>query len=236
MTSVAVQAQGSEVMEPVAPFWHTGILVAGAAVLAVLGALVQHHAGLERRSGGSPIPLYLSLLAAEWGLFRFVRKGSLRSGTKLDDLIGRNWAKPRELLLDGLLGLSLLVFWELLESAWRHWAGIDNSVSVQGMLPREPLGRVLWVAVSVSAGFCEEVAFRGYCQRQFAALTRSRWIGLLLQALLFGVCHAYEGLQACLKIALYGILFGLLALWRRSLRPGMICHALSDIAAGLFGF
>jgi hypothetical protein len=36
-----------------------------------------------------------------------------------------------------------------------------------------------------------------------------------------------------LVIAVYGCLFGLLALWRRSLRPGMMTHALQDGLAGL---
>jgi hypothetical protein len=33
-------------------------------------------------------------------------------------------------------------------------------------------------------------------------------------------------------IALYGACFGVLAHWRRSLRPGIIGHALQDTAAG----
>jgi hypothetical protein len=31
------------------------------------------------------------------------------------------------------------------------------------------------------------------------------------------------------RIMLFGVLFGLLAVWRKSLRPGMIAHAWSDI-------
>jgi membrane protease YdiL (CAAX protease family) len=36
------------------------------------------------------------------------------------------------------------------------------------------------------------------------------------------------------KIALFGLVFGLFAIWRRSLRPGMIAHALTDIVGGIF--
>ena len=95
----------------------------------------------------------------------------------------------------------------------------------------------LWIALSISAGFCEELVFRGYLQRQFAALTGSNVIGLLLQAALFGVSHGYQGVAATVTIALFGVVYGSLALWRRSLRPGMIAHAWSDIWAGwLAGF
>lgn len=205
MTTFALQRLDSVDVKPVAPFWHTGILVAVIAGLAVGGATFQHPGGLDSGSHGSLVPLYLSLLAAEWGLLRFVRKGSLRSGTTLSDLIGRDWLTPRGVLLDCLLGASLWGLWELLEFGVAHWLGVHRAVSTRGMLPRDRLEMALWVAVSISAGFCEEVAFRGYCQRQFAALTHSRWIGLL-------------------------------AFWRNSLRPGMICHAWSDIGVGLFGF
>jgi membrane protease YdiL (CAAX protease family) len=79
------------------------------------------------------------------------------------------------------------------------------------------------------------VAFRGYFQRQFAVFTRSKWIALFLQSALFGISHGYQGLEACLKIAIFGVLYGMLALWRRSLRPGMIAHTGSDILSGIFG-
>ena len=36
-------------------------------------------------------------------------------------------------------------------------------------------------------------------------------------------------------IAVYGCLFGLLAEWRRSLRPGMMAHFLQDSVLGLVG-
>ena len=94
---------------------------------------------------------------------------------------------------------------------------------------------MLWIAVSVSAGICEELAFRGYFQRQFAALARSRSIALFAQGALFGISHGYQGIEACVRIALFGLLFGVLALWRSSLRPGMVAHAWGDIASGIFG-
>ena len=68
---------------------------------------------------------------------------------------------------------------------------------------------------------------RGYFQRQFEVFTRSKWIALFLQAALFGISHGYQGLGTYVKID--DLRHGLLALWRASLRPGMIAHAGSDI-------
>jgi uncharacterized protein len=38
-----------------------------------------------------------------------------------------------------------------------------------------------------------------------------------------------------LLIAVYGTTFGLLAIWRRSLRPGMLAHFLQDAIGGILG-
>jgi membrane protease YdiL (CAAX protease family) len=83
------------------------------------------------------------------------------------------------------------------------------------------------------AGLCEELVFRGYLQRQLAVLTRSTVAGLVLQAMVFGVSHGYQGVKAVINITILGLLFGLVAQWRRSIVPGAIAHALTDIVGGL---
>ena len=56
---------------------------------------------------------------------------------------------------------------------------------------------------------------------------------MLLQAIVFAIGHAYEGLNAVAVVGLYALLFGLVAWWRSSLRPGIIAHAWSDIFVNL---
>jgi membrane protease YdiL (CAAX protease family) len=58
-------------------------------------------------------------------------------------------------------------------------------------------------------------------------------MGIALQGILFGVAHAYQGPTQILVIAVYGCMFGSLAYWRKSLRPGMIAHFLQD-SVGVF--
>jgi uncharacterized protein len=216
----------------VAPGWHTALLVGLFLALALSGALFQTQ---THQQPASHVSLYLSLIVMEWGLFLYVWKGGLRrSGTKLRELIGGKWRSPADVAVDVGLAAALWIAWTMLEK------GIDRLVpshaaSIQTLLPRRGIEILLWIAVSISAGICEELVFRGYFQKQFAAFTGSRWIALFLQAALFGISHGYQGLEACLKIAVYGAMFGLLALWRGSLRPGMIAHTGTDILSGIFG-
>lgn len=223
--------------QPVASWRHTAQLVVLFLALAAIGLVVQRQAV---RSGApqlhpNVVPLYLSLLAAEWGLFLYVWRGTRRTGTTLRELVGGRWASPRDLLVDSGLALGAWAVFKILSAAWWHWLKPHPAASIDPLLPRRPIEVLLWIVLSVSAGICEELAFRGYFQRQFAAKTGSPWLAVGLQALLFGIAHSYQGLEATCWIAVYGALFGLLALFRKSLRPGMIAHALTDLLSGLFG-
>jgi membrane protease YdiL (CAAX protease family) len=239
MATIAVApAIKSSSPELVAPRWHTVLFVALFLALTLGGAFFQREARSQpgkMLQHPNVVPLYLSLIAMEWGLFFYVWKGGLRrSGTKLSDLIGGRWRSLRDVTIDATLALGLWTVWMSVEKGWEHWLGPEHAASIQTFLPRRGTEILLWVGVSVSAGICEEVVFRGYFQRQFEVFTRSKWIALFLQAALFGISHGYQGVEACVKIAIFGALYGLLALWRGSLRSGIIAHAGSDILSGIF--
>jgi membrane protease YdiL (CAAX protease family) len=223
----------------VAPRWHTILLVGLFLGLTLSGALFQREAHSQPGKllqHAHIVPLYLSLIAMEWGLFLYVWRGGLRrSGTKLRELIGGRWRSPKDVAVDVGLALGLWTVWMVVQKGWDRWLEPSRAASIQTFLPRQWYEILLWVGVSVSAGICEEVVFRGYFQRQFEVFMRGKWLALFLQAMLFGVAHGYQGLEACVKIAIFGALYGLLALWRGSLRPGMIAHGGGDILSGIFG-
>jgi membrane protease YdiL (CAAX protease family) len=168
---------------------------------------------------GSHLPLYLILLGFEGALVLGTRALAARRGESVKKLIGRPFAPADLLIAAGM---------------WVGWMGMVWSLNrilpsvtarvVGSMLPTGITESVLWVALSMSAGFAEEIAFRGYLQRR---------IGIIGQAIVFGVVHGYQGIYSVVRIAMYGLLFGLVAHWRKSLVPGMIAHAWTDIAAGL---
>lgn len=238
-TLAVVPRNTSSRPKPVASRLHTGLLVVLFLALTLGGALFQREAHSPSRTQLQHphlVPLYLSLIAMEWALFYYVWRGGLRrSGTNLRELIGGRWRSLKDVALDASLALGLWTVWMIVEKGWDHWFGPGHAASIQTFLPQRASEILLWVGVSISAGICEEVVFRGYFQRQFQAFTGSKWIALFLQAGLFGISHGYQGFEACVKIAMFGALYGLVALWRGSLRPGMIAHGGSDILSGIFG-
>jgi membrane protease YdiL (CAAX protease family) len=219
-----------------APLRPMLVLIGVFLAMALFGLLGQRQA-----AGAVTLPLpasrtavYLGLIAMEWGLVWYVWKAGLAgSGKSLRDLIGGRWSGWRDVAVDAAIGLGTWGAWGLAGSLWSRWSGPDPAASIQSLLPQRPHEVALWIALSISAGFAEELVFRGYLQRQFLALTGSVPLAVLLQAALFGISHGYQGVRKCLRICVYALLFGCLAAWRRSLRPGMLAHAWTDVASGL---
>ena len=212
----------------IAPAWHTIVLITIFIGLSVVGGFFQ-HAAKQRPPETVPhtnaVPGYVSLVISEWLLVLYVRMGVQKRGVRLRDLVGGRWATPKDVLKDIALAAALWALWTFLQNP--HVLGETNAA--QGLLPKGNLESFVWIPLALSAGFCEELVFRGYLQRQFQAVTGSVGLAVLFQAIVFGVGHLYEGVAPVALIALYGVLFGLLAAWRKSLRPGMIAHAWSDI-------
>jgi membrane protease YdiL (CAAX protease family) len=213
----------------IAPIWHTIVFIAIFVALSVAGGFFQRAARQHPQPAApsnSAVPGYVSVLISEWLLVLYVRRGVHKRGVRLRDLVGGRWATPADVITDFALGAAL----------WALWIGLQNphllgggTNAAQGLLPQGILESLVWIPLALSAGFCEELAFRGYLQKQFRAITGSAALAVLLQAFIFGVGHFYEGIGAAARITLFGVLFGLLAVWRSSLRPGMIAHAWSDI-------
>jgi len=212
----------------IAPAWHTIVLITIFIGLSVVGGFFQ-HAAKQRPPETVPhtnaVPGYVSLVISEWLLVLYVRMGVQKRGVRLRDLVGGRWATPKDVLKDIALAAALWALWTFLQNP--HVLGETNAA--QGLLPKGNLESFVWIPLALSAGFCEELVFRGYLQRQFQAVTGSVGLAVLFQAIVFGVGHLYEGVAPVALIALYGVLFGLLSAWRKSLRPGMIAHAWSDI-------
>ncbi|HEY0411509.1 MAG TPA: CPBP family intramembrane glutamic endopeptidase [Allosphingosinicella sp.] len=211
---------------------HTAILVGILLVVACAGFLALQRAGPAQAGGGS-VGLYLGLLAAEWGLFYYVRLGVRGRGGSVRDLVSARPLKAKALAIDAFLALALLAALIGADFLLSKLLGTGNGALVRTLLVRRASLIPVWILLAVSAGFVEEVTFRGYLQRQFGAWLGSPWLGIILQAMLFGVTHGYQGGVLIFKITMLGLLFGAAAQLRRSLLPGIAAHAGLDIIGGI---
>jgi uncharacterized protein len=219
-----------------APLWHTAGLVAILLLTFAFGAWLQRRGGPVR--GIAPqhrgvLGIYLTALLLDWALFSYVWAFTTKSGTPLRELVGGRWAGARDVARDVALALPFWIVWELTAQLVHRLLGPNTAKSVEVLLPESAVEILAWIAVSLTAGFCEEAVFRGYLQKQLHAWTGNAAIAVVVQGVCFGIAHGYQGVKNVLVIIVLGVLYGLLALWRRSTRPGMVAHAWSDVYGGL---
>lgn len=225
--------------EALAPWWHTLIILAlflGASVVSAQQNGLEHFniLGLSVR-----LSSYLTVMAEEWFAVALIWLTLRKRGLRLLDLIGGRWNSAATVGTDaGLAFGTFIVFIVLggvLTVAVKGVQAKPNPADLAG-IPRTPIELLFFLGMAITAGFCEELVFRGYLQRQFSAWTGSVAGAVLIQAVLFGICHGYKDRLGMVIAIIYGGILGGLALWRRSLRPGMLAHGWVDSFGGIVGY
>ena len=92
--------------------------------------------------------------------------------------------------------------------------------------PRTLKEKIYFFFVSLTAGICEEITFRGCYMFLLGDVLPNVHIGIIgvISALLFGLFHCYQGLSGVIKTGVVGMLFVLLYIVTDSLIPGMLLH------------
>jgi membrane protease YdiL (CAAX protease family) len=218
----------------VAGAWHTIFLLALVTAWSTWGyfGMLRMHTAQNPHLAAT----YALTILWEWSLVAYIAWGAKRHGSSLRELIGGKWNDLKAFLKDiaiaaGFWLISLVVL--LCAAVALH--ATNAGQNIRFLLPKSHLEIFLWILTSITAGICEEIIFRGYFQRQFSAWTGNVPAGVLLSAAAFGAGHIYQGWRSAIIIVVYGLLFGILAEMRKSLRPGMMTHAWHDGFAGLAG-
>ena len=101
--------------------------------------------------------------------------------------------------------------------------------------PRTRFEMGWFVALSLTAGFCEEFIFRGYLIWVFRPVL-GLWGAAAFSVVVFALAHAYQGAKGILSTGFIGLLFTLVVLITGSLWPAIALHALLDIGQGLIAW
>jgi membrane protease YdiL (CAAX protease family) len=220
-------------LEPTAPWWHTAfvLLVLGAGSVTSAyehGFPNLHLPGMSLRLSG-----YATVLLEEWLLVLSIWLWLKSRGSWITVLTGGRWHDLRAFWKDVGWGLGFLLVGIPLTSALSLLTRTKLDAAL--FLPHSATELLVWLLLAATAGFAEELIFRGYLQRQFAGWTNSPAAGIALQGLVFGLAHGYQGMTM-IVIVIYGCLFGTFVAWRKSLLPAMLAHGLQDAAGGLLFF
>lgn len=221
-------------LRPIAHWTHTLALFTVLFLVAVFG-----HSHVQTLAGsGGHLLRYMSSILLEWLLL-----GSVIAGIyNRRDFFLRSFRSPFNSNLQSA-GLGLVVYVAGLMSIALVGGAFyfiplfhqRNQGVILAMLPQRPIEYLAWFVVSLTAGICEEIIFRGYLLDQFTAWTGRPTAAILLAGSLFGCVHLYEGAGAILPLAALGIVYGFVVRhFKGDLRAVIIAHTLQDFLVPFF--
>ena len=98
------------------------------------------------------------------------------------------------------------------------------------LIPTTGRERLLFCAVAISAGICEEIVFRGWLLSVLhSPLGVTGTTLVFLAAALFGLCHIYQGPTGVIGATAAGVLLTAFYVATGTLLAPMVLHALIDI-------
>jgi membrane protease YdiL (CAAX protease family) len=106
--------------------------------------------------------------------------------------------------------------------------------SLRFALPVTARERHWWILVSLSAGVCEEILYRGFVTHYFSgSLSATIPLGTvgawLTSSLFFGLAHAYQGVAGIVRTTLGGLILGSIAILSGGLLLPIVLHFLFDL-------
>lgn len=146
---------------------------------------------------------------------------------------------PRFWIALGLIGMAVAFGLQQLIAVRRlDAAQLDRLrprvASLEFLMPHTQAEYRWFVLLSLTAGVCEELLYRGYLTWLVAAYVGLP-AGIAIAVIAFGVAHAYQGLAGILKTGIVGLVMSLIVVSGGSLVPAMLMHFLVDYAAGTLG-
>ena len=186
---------------------------------------------LKQLSASPILLIYVPTIVTQWLLFLLVYLTTIREKTGLKGIGFRRIRGIDLLWAAAFLLVSNLVLAGV--SVVLGWVGLTIPGELGLILPKTSTERVLWVILSLTAGVCEETAFRGYLLTRLRIFAGSKgWaLPLIVASLAFGTGHTYQGIGGFILISIYGLMFGLLYIRTGTLWPAIIAHFFQDFSA-----
>jgi len=228
-----------------APIWHTVLIIVIMLGNSFFTARVASKVmgGSHAVSGAEKYASYITSIGLELVLLAILWVGLRINRTRIRELIGGRWNTPEDFILDFVIGFGFAVVSYFILGALSFGLGlakpnqVEDTKKLASMLAPHSWGAlVVFILLSATAGFVEELIFRGYLQQQIATFSGKMYIGVVASALVFGGGHGYEGIRRMVLIFVFGLMFSALTLWRKNLRSAMFGHAIFDCAQGILLF
>jgi len=213
------------------------VLLVGSPLYAKFIWFPRMHALPEHGGAVTRSLLFAQTIIFEWALFAIALLSWQVYGRPLED-IGLVMPGGWRFFVAVGLGLVILVLLVLqnargMRDAESRSEMLDAFGDILAMVPRARLDGGMWVVLSITAGVCEELLYRGvllwYLLNYMPAPVA--WVAA---AVLFGWGHFYQGPKGMIQTAMVGAAMLALYVISGSLWVSMAVHVAIDVNSGLF--
>jgi membrane protease YdiL (CAAX protease family) len=222
-----------------AVFWLLAGALPGAAriltalLIGVLPAFAILQARMVAQTPLDEMPprnqLYLGTIVALWGL-AFATAFVAATSQFPPELLGVTLLRFSDFLLWFVFALAaaaaIVVAFKAL--------GMQETREIHYLIPKTLTEKLTFVVLSVTAGICEELVFRGFLIAALRAATGSVVVAVIVSAAAFGAAHAHQNVTGGLRAALLGVVLTMPLLITGSLYPAIAAHAAVDLLGGLW--
>lgn len=134
------------------------------------------------------------------------------------------------LLLAACLFFLLVPLWRVRAPGPYRDAVVAQLARAKALLPGTREERWLFAAVSITAGICEELVFRGLVPAYFDKLVPDApMLGAAASVLGFGFAHLYQGVRGVVIATLLGLALLCISVATGSIVSAMVLHAANDL-------
>jgi len=145
-----------------------------------------------------------------------------------------DWPPWKSLAIVFTIGTLVVVTYQ---QAWSFFTGAPFAIADGGVTDdlygyRFATLAAVNIGAWILAPISEELLFRGWLQRTLSAGVNV-WIALLMQAVIFGALHNYQGISGVIQTTLLGLAAGLLYLKTGRLWTAVLVHILANLFGSL---
>ena len=201
-------------------------------------AKLQHLLAKPHVEPAERISLYRSTIAFQWLATAVAGWRAWAHGFTAAQL---GLAMPQRLavIVIATLGAAVIVTlqWLNLRRMGRSASPLRRPLQAlsERILPQSTKELIPFLALSVTAGLCEEFLYRGFAMATLSRAGLPVGVVILVSSVIFGLAHLYQGRAGFVSTMVLGLLFGASRAALGSLVPAVAWHTGVDLVAGIAG-
>lgn len=174
---------------------------------------------------------WISVIIMHWLSFCIILRILKKENYTLKDIGYKLNRRKTIILVFSYFIVALLVFGFTEMSLKYVDINQEKLQSLGNFFPKTTLHRIIFIFTVFSAGFCEEIIYRGFAIIKLVNVGLNKWLAIIPAGISFVFMHGIIGFSQFWFYFIPAIILGLIFILSKRLLPGIILHLLYDLMA-----